>query len=145
MSNINIDPSSPTYEENEFISAIAWAMDEIHDWAHRKGFWADQVWLAKLIKEGGGTIEDIDRLNLAFTAEKDMLVVTELAEAVEGYRCGNPPDDKVEEYTSEEAEMADTLIRLLDRAKARNLRLGEAVVAKMRYNETRTHKHGKAF
>lgn len=42
-----------------------------------------------------------------------MLVVTELAEAVEGIRK-NLPDDKLPHRSMEEVEMADAFIRLLD-------------------------------
>ncbi len=74
-----------------------------------------------------------------------MLEVTELAECVEGVRRGNPPDEHCPEFTTEEIELADCVIRIMDHATARNCRLGEAIVAKMEYNEGRPYKHGKAF
>ncbi len=78
-------------------------------------------------------------------SEMIMLVVTELAEAVEGLRHGNPPDDKVPEFTAAEAEFADAIIRMMDQAHARGWRVAQAIEAKMKFNATRAHKHGKAF
>lgn len=71
-----------------------------------------------------------------------MLMVTELAEACEALRHGNPPDDKIPEFTGVEAELADVIIRAMDYAVAKKLRLGEAVIAKMQFNASRPHKHG---
>ncbi len=78
-------------------------------------------------------------------SEMIMLVVTELAEAVEGLRHGNPPDDKVPEFTAVEAEFADAIIRMMDQAHARGWRVAQAIEAKMKFNATRAYKHGKEF
>ena len=78
-------------------------------------------------------------------SEMIMLVVTELAEAVEGLRHGNPPDDKVPEFSAAEAEFADAIIRMMDQAYARGWRVAQAVEAKMKFNKGRAHKHGKTF
>ena len=78
-------------------------------------------------------------------SEMIMLVVTELSEAVEGLRHGNPPDDKVPEFTAAEAEFADAIIRMMDQAHARGWRVAQAIEAKMKFNKGRAHKHGKAF
>ncbi|MBI4695528.1 MAG: hypothetical protein HY749_16040 [Gammaproteobacteria bacterium] len=74
------------------------------------------------------------------------LMHSELSEALEGLRHGNPPDDHIPEFSAVEAEMADVIIRIMDFGKARGLRVGEAVLAKAAYNERRSYKHGgKAF
>lgn len=78
-------------------------------------------------------------------AEMLMLMVSELSEALEAIRHGNPPDDKLPEFNGYEAELADCIIRILDTTAARNLRVGQAIIAKMAYNENREYKHGKAF
>lgn len=70
------------------------------------------------------------------------LMHSELSEALEASRHGDPPDDKIPEFTGREAEMADTVIRIMNFAAERGLRVGEAIVAKMRFNLTREHKHG---
>jgi len=71
-----------------------------------------------------------------------MLAVTELAEAMEAYREGNPQSEKVPGFSKMEEELADTIIRILDFAGGMNLDLDGALRAKMRYNETRPYRHG---
>ena len=70
------------------------------------------------------------------------LMHSELSEALEAIREGEPPDNKLPKFTSVETELADVLIRVFDYAGTFNLRLGEALVAKMEYNADRPHKHG---
>jgi NTP pyrophosphatase (non-canonical NTP hydrolase) len=74
-----------------------------------------------------------------------LLMHSELSEAVEAIRHGNPPDDKIPEFSGYEAELADCIIRIMDTAAARNLRVAEAIVAKIAYNKRRPYKHGKEF
>jgi NTP pyrophosphatase (non-canonical NTP hydrolase) len=78
-------------------------------------------------------------------APKTALIHSELSEMLEANRKGIEHDDKVPQYTGEEAEAADTLIRLLDLAEGFNLRLGDAVVDKMMVNLSRAFMHGKAY
>ena len=63
----------------------------------------------------------------------------------EGVRHGNPPSDKIGDagFNQVEEELADTIIRIAHFAGQRKLRLGEAVIAKLAYNEKRPYKHGK--
>jgi len=68
--------------------------------------------------------------------------VTELAEAMEAYRDGNPESDKIPGYSKLEEELADVVIRLLDFAGGEGLDIEGAVMAKMAYNETRPYRHG---
>lgn len=71
---------------------------------------------------------------------------SELSEALEALRHGNPPDDKVMRFSGVEAELADVVIRIMDLAAARGWKVGEAIEAKAAMNKTRAHKHGgKAF
>ena len=70
------------------------------------------------------------------------LIHSELSEALEAMRHGNPPDEHIPEYGSLEVELADAVIRIMDFGQARRLRVAEAILAKMEYNKTRPHKHG---
>ena len=74
-----------------------------------------------------------------------MMVVTEVAEAVEELRTPNVgsfyygPDGKPEGFGR---EMADTIIRLLDLCAYKNIPIEEIILEKMEYNLTRGHRHG---
>ena len=64
-----------------------------------------------------------------------MLVVTELAEAMEAWR-----DDDRKGFRE---EIADTLIRVFHLCGDLDLRISEAVKRKMEINRTRPYRHGR--
>jgi NTP pyrophosphatase (non-canonical NTP hydrolase) len=71
-----------------------------------------------------------------------MLVVTELAEAMEAYRSGDTGSDKIQGFSKVEEELADAIIRILDFAGGHDLNIEGALAAKMEYNESRPYRHG---
>jgi NTP pyrophosphatase (non-canonical NTP hydrolase) len=68
---------------------------------------------------------------------------SELSEAVEAVRHGNPESEKIPGFSHLEEEFADLLIRVLDCCGFYQLNIGEAVVAKSEYNLNRPYLHGK--
>ena len=73
------------------------------------------------------------------------LMHSELSEALEALRHGNPMDKHCLGFDSLTVELADCIIRIFDYAGFKGLRLAEAIITKAEFNKTRPHKHGKEF
>ena len=91
-------------------------------------------------------------LGRALVGQKLMLIVSEVAEAMEGHRKGLM-DDKLPWRPMSEVELADAVIRICDLAGAMHYDLGGAIRDKLAYNavrldhklETRNAAGGKAY
>lgn len=118
--------------------------EEIHAVNVKNGFWED-----KETKNMGETL---------------MLVVTELAEALEAHRKGHYADmykyrklnftplsitfkENFETHikNSFEDELADVIIRMLDLCEGFGIDIETHIRLKLEYNKTREYKHGKKY
>lgn len=99
--------------------------DMCHHAAKESGWWTD-------IQTG----EPILTTRPHLVGEKLMLIVSEVAEAMEGHRK-NLMDDKLPHRKMIEVELADAVIRIFDLAGAMGLDMGGAIAEKMEYNSTR--------
>lgn len=95
-----------------------------HRASRRAGWWHDLATGKPLIGEP------------RIVSEKLMLIVSEVAEAMEGHRKGLM-DDKLKDRLMIEVELADAVIRICDLAGAMGLDLGAAIAEKLAYNASR--------
>ncbi len=109
-----IQTYDPDWNVNQWSRAI-------HDWAQRKGFYG---------RNGNAHIS-------GNYAAQVMLIVTELAEAVEEDRKGNSIEFR--------EELVDALIRLLDMMGYLNMDIGILLERIMLQNEKRPQLHGKRY
>ena len=95
---------------------------EVHNYNKEKGFWETTREIPELIA----------------------LMHSELSEALEAHRK-DLMDDKLTHRSGVEVELADTIIRILDWCGHAGIHIGEHIMAKLEYNKSRPHKHGKEY
>ena len=114
--------------------------------ARSKGFWESETELVTAISDLPNGEAMGQRIMQLHDIEKVALEHSELSERLERLRKDpNKMDEHCPEFLNLEIEAADLIIRVMDWCGRRNLRIGEAVMAKMKYNATREYKHGKSF
>jgi hypothetical protein len=132
---------------------------EIHHINVDKGFWGVQKTPEELAADHAAmwssrapTLDDLAKFAEAAratapraTSEIIALMHEELSEALHADRANNPPSSKIPEFSSLEEEYADVFIRLMDACYRKNVRLMQAVRAKLDYNRKRPFKHGRKY
>ena len=107
-------------KDNAVAHAARILTNACHDAALTAGWW-------------GGNGKPDPRDNPMCFSQKLMLVVSELAEAMEGDRKGLY-DTHLPNRLMREVELADALIRIFDMAGAYGMDIGGAIAEKMAYN-----------
>lgn len=105
-------------------NAVRLFQDICHGAASKSGWWTDL--------KTGQPIE----ISKTLISEKLMLIVTEIAEAMEGNRK-DLMDDHLPHRKMLEVELADAMIRIGDLAGALGFDLGGATLEKLEYNSSR--------
>lgn len=118
MQNTELSPAVVT----NFIASTQALQDHILAWAERKGWFTPGV--------------------VRNPYELIALMHSELGEATEWQRQGNPPSDHIPEFTGVEEEFADVFIRMLNMCGEHKMRFAHAVIAKLGFNENRPYRHG---
>jgi len=111
---------SKDIDQADFVISFNLVQQDVHRTAVEKGWWDKE-------RNDGECIA---------------LMHSELSEALEGLRHGNPSSDKVPEFNSAEEELADVIVRIMDLSEARGWRVAEALIAKIEMNKTRQKMHG---
>ena len=120
----DLETQREEYAQYQFKDSFQTLSEIVHETAKSKGWW------------------DFDRNN----GEALALIHSEVSEALEALRMGNPPDDKIPSFSGAEAELADVIIRIMDLSAARNWDIAGAILAKIEMNKGREKMHGgKAF
>jgi len=70
------------------------------------------------------------------------LMHSELSEALEAWRAGNPKSDHIPEMDHVLEEFADVVIRIMDTCENMGYDLGSAIIEKSKFNVGREYRHG---
>lgn len=137
------NPVVPAVPEDAF--ALVWnqVARGVHSNACQKGFWDKRQRLTEAVNSscGAGSAES-DHVHDLIASQCFALIHSEISEALEGLRAGNPYEHGLENVRSVEAELADAVIRIMDTAAAFRWDVGGAILKKVQFNAARPRMHG---
>lgn len=127
-------PRTPEFDlATDFTRSLTELARLAHNNSRAKGFWS----LIDELKSHPRFAE----IEVFWKISRAGLIHSEVSESVEGVRK-DLPDDHLTGRSMEVAELADTVIRILDYAGAYKLPLAEVILEKMAYNTQRPFMHG---
>ena len=134
------------FQTQMFLETMRTVQRIVHETAKAKGFWDEGQKL--MIEDGCNGPEPVQVKTRPFNLpEKLMLMVSELAEAMECHRDGTAklPDNHCPDYSRFAIEMADAVIRIMDLCEHLEIDLAEAILAKSTFNKSRPQRHEKNY
>lgn len=145
-----IQEASERQESQEFIIQMNRVQREVNQTAHEKGWYHSPLEQllgrqALEILNGEDSVKAVwNEFKALDDAKRIAMISSEIMEALDGVRNGNPPSDKIgnKGFSQVEEEFADTIIRILDMSQERGWRIAEAIEAKRAYNNGREFRHG---
>jgi hypothetical protein len=108
------------FEDEEFLRLYKKMAERVHHLAASQGLWPKDRHVAIPIS----------------------LAHSELSEALECFRMGNPPDKNISEMNGAEVQLSDVLGILMDMEVGYGLDISGALAKKMEFNKTRGYMHG---
>ena len=133
----------------DIISTINGLMHMCHQIATDHGFHEDHKKVREIIEDNARiTLHEKVHLRTWFEATTEQAEIarmhSELSEWLEGIRKDpDMLDNHLPHFTAGVVEAADTIIRIFDTCAKRGYPLAQALLAKMEFNNSRPHKHGK--
>lgn len=150
MNLVGLEPSTRMYEAMQMVVLRTMSEAFGKEEAERNAVTVDQAKAEQFIEIFNTVAEKINSIAVSKgfykhgrnDGQQIALMHSELSEALEYMRHGNPKSEKIPEYTGVEEELADCIIRIMDYAYNMKYRVGEAMIEKMKYNIQRPTMHG---
>lgn len=124
---------------SSFISSLTELAKQAHANSAAKGFWEAHAVIRDLVIQHRPDL--LQQYVVQWKLSRFGLIHSEVSEGTEGVRKGLV-DDHLPHRSMEVAELADTVIRIMDYAGAYELPLAQVILEKMSYNTRRARLHG---
>jgi NTP pyrophosphatase (non-canonical NTP hydrolase) len=131
--------------EEDLANSLDISLRDVHDWMFA---WSKLANIAyenskkKGFHDAQRSTDPDPQVRLMSNGMKLALLHSEVSEALEALRKGNPESVHLGGFSGVEEELADLIIRIMDDSTTWGMRVGEAVLQKMVFNAARPHLHG---